>query len=252
MRKGYKIILGIIVGLLLISLGVNFYTLYFKDKSCKCVRNDCDKQECNCKESNNEEYILELFSKSKDVRWFGGNGKLELVKNKKDGVKLKTKDDLKKFNEDYIIKYLLSNRSSDSLNSWPKKEINVALAISYINSDFYSYFDSNKIYKKQLVEEAMKELFNIEFNLDDYSIFNGHVYYIDDYYYFASSIGATEGYCLEYDSIKENKNAIEYIYKACNTSDSELEYFAPGSNVHITYEKNNNNYFIKSIVENIY
>lgn len=55
MKKEYKIFLGIIVGLLLvISLGVNFYTLYNKETNCNC-KNECEKQECNCQKCEKTE-----------------------------------------------------------------------------------------------------------------------------------------------------------------------------------------------------
>ncbi len=258
MKKGYKVFLGIIVGLLLlISLGVNFYTLYFKDKSCKCVRNNCDKQECNYSQNiESEEVILELMSKSNLAKGFANNGGLKLVKNINNKNELKGKNNLRKFSDEYIVPLILQRMEFKyPHNSWENNEGVLALSIAYINSNYESFFDSDKVYKKDVIEETIKYLFNTKISLDasyslSHSLNHSEYYYIGDYYYFSSSIGAKEGNCLEYDSIKENGNTIEYIYKACNTNDTELEHFAPGSNVHITYEKSNNNYFIKSIIDN--
>ena len=260
MRKGYKIFLGIIVGLLLIvSLGFNFYTLFYKGNDVKCKDDNLGKQECNCQncmEFSNENLILNLISKSDLAKGFAENGGLKLIKNNNNNNILKDKDSLKKFNDDYIIPLILQRMAFNSPhNTWEQNEGILALSIAYINSDPYAYFDSNKVYTKQVIEEAINILFNEKISLGaHYSLshsLHSEYYYIGDYYYFASALAATEGYCLEYNNVKENSNTIEYVYTACNTADSESDHFSPGRNVHITYEKNNNKYFIKSIVENI-
>lgn len=222
--------------------------------------NECEEKECSCQNSielANEDLILNLISKSDLAEGFAKNGGLKLVKNKNNNNFLKDKESLKKFNDDYIIPLILQRMEfKNPHNTWEQNEGILALAIAYINSDPYSYFDSNKIYTKQIIEETVKYLFNEKISLNthyslSHSLNHSEYYYIGDYYYFASALAATEGYCLEYNNIKENGNTIEYIYTACNTRDTELDHFAAGSNVHITYEKNNNQYFIKSITENI-
>ena len=101
-------ILLVIIGIL-IGVGVG-YCIYKQNNKLE----SCAKEECKCEENNNENYIMELFSKSEDVRWFGGNGELKLIKSKNSNFELETKEDLRKFSDEYIIPLLLQHIEFES------------------------------------------------------------------------------------------------------------------------------------------